>query len=206
MGLYKLSSQFTTFVKGRSSNPDKILNQVSDAIEALGEMGVPLPGSAAVLEAFHSSDDVDDEFILSHLGGIEAAPVVNQMYEVLGQLANSGKVDMVTRKVIETFLRSGLQRLEEPEKPVSPRVVRRRRREEPVEVAEEAVVEPFEVGNRWERNEDRMLSRLDRERTAAPILELFAKAGVLEYHAGLPGFGERKVRLAERAFEWAKFS
>lgn len=203
MGLYKLSSQFTTFVKARSSNPDKILDQVSDAIEALGEMGVPLPGSAGVLEAFHASDDVDDEFILSHLGGMDAAPIVNQMYEVLGQLVNSGKVDMVTRKVIETFLRSGLHRLEEPEKAIAPTVIRRRRREEPAEEAvEEAITEPFEMGNRWERNEDRMLQRLDRERTAS-VLSLFAKAGVLEY---LPEFEERKVRLAERAFEWAKIT
>jgi hypothetical protein len=200
MRLYKLSSQFTTFVKARSSNPDKILDQVSDAIETLGEMGVPLPGSSAVLEAFHASDSIDDEFVLSHLGGIEAAPIVNQMYNVLAQLASSGKVDMITRKVIETFLRSGFRKLKEPEKQISPTVVRRRKKEEPEAITEIIEIDEPEMIARWQRPEDRMISRLDRERTAS-LLDLFAKAGVLEQ---LPSFKERQIRLAERSFEWTK--
>lgn len=200
MGLYRFSSQFTTFVNGHSTNPERILNEVSNAIEHLGEMGVPLPAGSAILEAFHSSDDLDDEFILSHLGGMEAAPIVNQMYEVLGQLLTSGEIGGFTRKMIEKFLSSGYQKLEEPARAT---VVRRKK-----PVVEEAIVEPaaevepFEMGNRWERNEDRMLSRLDRERTAS-VYGLLAKAGVLEY---VPEFEERKIRIAERAFEWAKLT
>lgn len=199
MGLYKLSSQFTTFIKARSQNPEKILEEVSDAIEHQGEMGVPLPGGSSVLEAFHASDDVDDEFILSHLGEMEAAPIVNQMYDALGKLTTSGKLSLPTRKWIEKFLTSGFKRLEEPKKDRT--VIRRQK---PVEEAlvEPIKVEPFQVGNRWERNEDRMLDRLDRERTAS-VVELFTKAGILEC---IPTFEERKVRLAERSFEWTKFA
>lgn len=177
MGLYKLSSQFTDFVKARSSNPDKILEQVSDAIEDLGEKGYPLPGGASVLEAFHSSnvsgEDVDDKFIIDHLGGERAAPLINMMYKMLGDLAGTGKIDMVTRKVIETFLKSWTPL--KVEERIAPTVIRRKK---PEEVFEE---EPIEQ--------------------VASFHGLLAKVGVLEE---LPDFKERNVRLAERSFEWAK--
>jgi hypothetical protein len=180
MGLYKLSSQFTDFVKARSSNPEKILEQVSDAIEDLGEKGYPLPGGASVLEAFHSSnvggEDVDDKFIIDHLGGEKAAPFINMMYKTLGDLAGTGKIDMVTRKMIETFLKSWTPLKVEDR--IAPTVIRRKRPEE-VEIIEE----PMEQ--------------------IASLHGLLAKVGVLEE---LPDFEERKVRIAERSFEWLKIA
>ncbi len=206
MGLYKLSSQFTDFVKTRSANPTKILEQVSDAIEDLGDKGHPLPGGAAALEAFHSSnlgeEDVDDQFMIEHLGGETAAPLLNKMYRVLGELTGTGKLDMVTRKVIETFLKSW-QPLPEPAKnPGVAGVIRREKPKDIKEVREEIVVPEMDNRTRWSSPEDRMISRLDRERVAS-LYNLFAKAGVLEK---LPDFEERKVRLAERSFEWAKIA
>jgi len=159
MGLYKLSSQFTDFIKARSANPKKILEQVSDAINDLGDKGHILPGGAA---------------------------------------ANTGKLDVVTRKVIENFLKSWTPYPEE-KVPMSG-VIRRKKPEGTQEPVEEIKLPEMESRNRWSSPEDRMITRLDRERVAS-VYDLFTKAGVLEK---LPGFEERKVRLAERSFEWAK--
>lgn len=202
MGLYKLSSQFTDFVKARSSNPNKILEQVSDAIEDLGEKGYPLPGGASVLEAFHSSnpgeEDVDDQFIMEQLGGERAIPLINMMYKTLGELASTGKIDKVTRNVIETFLKSWKPLVSEER--IAPTVLRRKKPEGSQEPKEDIEIPEFESRTRWSSPEDRMIDRLDRQRVAS-IYDLFTKAGVLE---SLPGFDERKIRLAERSFEWAK--
>lgn len=207
MGLYKLSSQFTDFVKARSANPTKILEQVSDAIEDLGDKGIPVPGGSAALEAFHSfnpgGEDVDDQFMIEHLGGENAIPLLNKMYKILGELTTTGKLDMVTRKVIETFLRSW-QPYPEPARATGVGSVIRRKKPEVEVVKEEVQLPEMEARNRWSGPEDRMLDRLDRDRArerVASLYEMFAKAGVLER---LPDFEERKIRLAERSFEWAK--
>ena len=207
MGLYKLSSQFTDFVKARSANPTKILEQVSDAIEDLGDKGVPVPGGSAALEVFHSfnpgGEDVDDQFMIEYLGSENAIPLLNKMYKVLGELTTTGKLDMVTRKVIETFLRSW-QPYPETARATGVGSVIRRKKPEAIEIEQEEVKLPeMESRTRWSGPEDRMIARLDRERVASSLYELFASAGVLEK---LPDFEERKVRLAERSFEWAKIA
>lgn len=207
MGLYKLSSQFTDFIKARSANPEKILEQVSDAIEDLGDKGHILPGGAAALEAFHShtpgKEDASDQDMFDYLGE-NAAPIINRMYRVLGELVSTGKLDMVTRKVIETFLKSWTPYPEEKVQTGVPGVsgVIRRKKPEGQEPVEEVKLPEMEARNRWSSPEDRMIARLDRERVAS-MYDLFAKAGVLEK---LPDFEERKVRLAERSFEWAKIA
>lgn len=208
MGLYKLSSQFTDFIKARSANPEKILEQVSDAIEDLGDKGHILPGGAAALEAFHSytpgKGDASDQDMFDYLGE-NAAPVINRMYRILGELVSTGKLDMVTRKVIETFLKSWTPYPEEKVQTGVPGVsgVIRRKKPEGQEPVEDVKLPEMETRNRWSSPEDRMIARLDRERVASSLYDLFTKAGVLEK---LPDFEERKVRLAERSFEWAKIA
>jgi len=196
MGLYKISSQFTDYVLSRSSNPEKILEQVSNAIEDLGNKGVPLDPKADVLEAFHSSPDVDDDFMFSHLQGSDSHKyrTINKMYETLKLLVGTGEIDGITRKMIDGFLRTWKPRevIEEPS--TSPRVIRRQK-------GERTNVLPFELdekGPKWESQEDRMIKRLDRA-SSEVVFKLLSLAGLIEK---LTPMSERAIRMKKRASSW----
>jgi hypothetical protein len=205
MGLYKLSSQFTDFVKSRSSNPGKILEQVSDAIEDLKDKGHFLPGGYEALDAFHAynpSSDNDVEFMIERLGGPEqAAPIINKMYTILGELTATGMLDMITRKVIEKFLGSYWKPLAAPER-LAPTVIRRKPLEQkptPVDIK----VEERENRSRWSSPEDRMLERLDRKKSVASLFQILSEAGLLEK---LSPSDERKIKFAQRSIQWRKIA
>lgn len=206
MGLYKLSSQFTDFVASRSSNPDRILTQVGEAIEHLGELNVPLPGDAPVVSAFHESDSLTDDFMMSYLQGdpTEKARVLNSMYEILGNLERTGKIDKITAKAIEKFLEAySPVEVPKPEVQEDPNQIRpgviRGRRGPKQEVPE---IEEHENWNRFTAPEERMISRLDRTAGSnVQLWKLLAFAGVLER---IPDFNQRQARLAGRKFEWVK--
>lgn len=204
MGLYKLSSQFTDFVAARSSNPDRILTQVGEAIEHLGELNVPLPGDAPVVSAFHESSSLTDDFMMNYLQGdpAEKAKVLNSMYEILGNLERTGKVDKITARTIEKFLESftpveAETEAEPPADQIRPGVIRGRRgpKQEVPEIEEH-------IGwNRFTAPEERMVARLDRAEASIKLYKLLSFAGIIER---VPDFNQRQARLAGRRFEWIK--
>lgn len=206
MGLFKLSSQFTDFVNSRSSNPLRILNQVGDAIELLGELNVPLPGDAPIISAFHEHPSLSDEFMMSYLHGDDnaKAKALNAMYELLGNLERTGKVDKITARVIQKFLESYTPI--KPPKPeeskpnpdeVRPGVIRGRRgpKQETPEIDEPV------SWTRFTAPEEKMISRLDSR--AIQLYKLLSLAGVIE---SVPDFDLREIRLADRKFQWVKIA
>src|SRR5690606_17674889 len=201
MVLYKLSSQFTDFVNSRSSNPERILSQVGDAIELPGELNVPLPGDAEIVSAFHESPTLSDDFMMSYLHGDPAskAKALNSMYEILGNLERTGKIDKITARVIEKFMQT-FTPVKAPEPEANPEEIRpgviRGRRGPKQEVPD---IEEHVSWNRFTAPEEKMVARLDR--TAVKFWTLLSLAGVLE---SVPDFNQRQLRLADRKFQWIK--
>ena len=195
MSIYRFSSQFTDYILRNSSNPDKILLQVGDAIASLGETGALSEYQSSRLSAFHEDPSITDQYMLELLEGDEdeKKAAVNGMYPVLGRLAGTGKVDMVTRRVIEKFLDKVWKKLPVQEKPLGVGPVIRRKKPESTE-PEKPIVLREPLGPKWERQEDKLINRIDN--SYASLVE----AGILEQ---APDADELNARLEERKFKWA---
>jgi len=197
MSIYRFSSQFTDYILRNSSNPDKILLQVGDAIASLGETGALSEYQSSRLSAFHEDPSITDQYMLELLEGDESEKnaVVNGMYPVLGRLAGTGKVDMITRRVIEKFLDKVWKKLPVQEKPlgVGP-VIRRKRPESTERPTEKPIVLPEPPGPKWQYQEDKLINRIDNAYGS------LVEAGILEQ---APDADELNTRLEERKFKWA---
>jgi hypothetical protein len=193
MGLYRISSQLTEWLYAK--NPQvapKRISQIVDALEDLGSKGSGQDFNAArMIGLFHADPQRTDAKMVDTLThqDPEADPNevnrrVNQMYFALRGLERTGRLDKPTRNMVEKFLRESWQPLPVDEKKVEleqqvrPGVTRRPRRQN-IEVQVETAPEPAA----WERPEEEMIRKLDKLKAA---------------------FDERKVRLAERQFEWVK--
>lgn len=201
MSIYRFSSQFTDYILRNSANPDKILLQVGDAIASLGETGALSEYQSARLSAFHEDPSITDLYMMELLEGDEdeKKAVVNGMYPVLGRLAGTGKVDMVTRRVIEKFLDKVWKKLPVQENPLGAApVIRRKKPTEGGPSGEGPSGKPIvlrePLGPKWERQEDRMINRIDNAYAS------LVQAGILEQ---APDADELNTRLEERKYKWA---
>jgi hypothetical protein len=203
MGIYKLSSQFTDYVISRSTNPAKILEQVGNALSELGYSGIATFHEANELDQVSPEDRISDDEMMELVMGDpkEKAKFLNQMYEVLRGLESTGKIDMVTRKLIDSFLNNIWKpiKIEEP----SGTVIRRRKPGESNTPKTDTDITIRENTPSWQRQEDRMAWLLDRNKSAGQNISgmLFIKAGIIEK---VPNILERKTKLSERKYSWIK--
>lgn len=219
MVIFKLSSQFTDFVYSRSSNPEKILSQVSNAIAEKADLGNISEYDAAFRDAFHSEKNMTDAEMANILSvePEEKGKLINSMYGILKDLIGTGKIDLVTRKLIDKFFAEYWKPIETPAptalpEQIRPGVIKRKRETGAVVNPEISTTEivPGENTPRWERNLDRIIDNMDRKRkVAVETLQLLSIAGIIDVIPE-PKFTsniqELKTRLAERKFLWTKFT
>lgn len=213
MVLFKVSSQLTNWLMARNpGTASKYLDQIVDAFEHLGSLGSGDDFNWARMTArFHKDESQTDAVMRDSLVGPdgdnnEANIQIDEMYKVLGRLEHTGLLDINTRKTIEKFLSDVWKPLTKEEntalpslpEEVRPGVTRRKRRETP-----QIQVELEAAPAKWERAEESMIRKLDKNVFSVYDVGLFVKADILEI---VPDFEEREVRLAERQYEWAKFA
>lgn len=227
MAQYKFSSQFTDLVTARSKNPDEVLSEVGNALSQLGDIGNLSSDDSQAAGAFHETlPSISDQDLMNTMTGTpaEKARFVNHLYGLLNRVPGTG-VSKRTRDYIELFLEGKVGRTGKKVGPVfnpvpvpsaggggggggqpGPAGVIRRRERKP-EQSVGPVVPPPSASPRFERDEDMMISRLDRKRerekrtNASNVLDLFVKAGILEK---VPGIDERMVRMNLRKKAWSK--
>jgi hypothetical protein len=205
MGLYKFSSQFTDYVVSHSSNPSKILQQVSDGLTDIIDKGIiPFQTHIArkTIREFHTNTEMTDPKMLENI----PPSTINRMYEALGSLVNNEKLDHNSRKRIEGFMGQWSQ-LPVPETSSMRKRLPGESRKEPVEVKEwippkdneERMADQIERAREEFRRE---LSKADMKARANIVYELFTLAGMLEK---VPDIKEREAGLTERKYLWARF-
>lgn len=212
---YKFSSQFTDLVLACSKNPEEVLAEIGKALEHLGEIGNLSSNVSGAAGTFHETiPSISDEEIMDtiHASPQEKARIVNNFYWALNRVVGTG-VSKRTRDYIELFLEGKVSRTGKKVGPVfnpipvpgsdSPTVIKRGPRggSSTSGTFVPPVVPPPSASPRFERDEDRMISILDRKRKKASVLELFVKVGILEK---VPSIDERLSNIDQRKRAWAK--
>jgi hypothetical protein len=161
MGLYKISSRFTTWVQGNTKNPDEVLSDLDTLINEMDRQNKPMSFRPWELIKFHTRpEQTDEEVRRESVTPKEGDKKLRLMYGFLSSL----EPDFLKRMGIGRNTIAAIRKWQEAEgQPTPAQVAGPVRRTGPRKQQEVPELTPVESPPKpWERGEERAIRDIDR--------------------------------------------